>query len=467
MPEVARRALDHYFSEGNLTALRELALRRTAQRVDDQMLTYMQAHAIPGPWAAGERILVCVNEHPSATGLIRYARRAADRLQARWVALYIETPRYHQLAEADKDRVAQTLRLAERLGATAVTLPGRDIADDLLDYARANNITQIIIGKSRRTRWFELLHGSVVDALVRRSGHIGVQVLAAEAVEVRAGIAAGDRAAAAVRASRPMCVATILTAIATGIGFLFDRQIDLPNISMIFIPVVLFSAIRHGLLPSLWATLLSILAYNFFFLEPLYTLTIEDPQNVVALFFLLLVAVIASQLAAQSRAQAEAARRQAASTAALYGFSRKIAGIGNMDDLLWAVAHQIALMLKAHVVLLLPQTSPGGDDLIVRTGYPPEDELDEADLAAAKWSWSRGQVAGRSSDTLPGAKRLFLPLRTERGLVGVMGLDRPPGSRVKARCCRRTSGACWTRWPTRRRSRSSASRWPPASTRRG
>jgi two-component system sensor histidine kinase KdpD len=420
VPEVAQRALNHYFSEGNLTALRELSLRRTAQRVDDQMLTYMQAHAIPGPWAAGERILVCINEHPSAAGLIRYARRAADRLQARWVALYIETPRYHQLSEGERDRVAQTLRLAERLGATAVTLPGRDIAEDLLDYARANNITQIIIGKSRRSRWFELLHGSVVDALVRRSGHIGVQVLAAEAVEAEPGSRLGIAPRPPFR-PEPYVIATALTAIATAIGYFFDQQIDLPNVSMIFIPVVLFSAIRHGLLPSLWATALSTLSYNFFFTEPLYTFTIHDPSNVVAVFFLLLVAIIASQLAAQSRAQAEAARRQAASTAALYGFSRKIAGIGNMDDLLWAVAHQIALMLKAHVVLLLPD----GGDLLVRVGYPPEDELDEADLAAAKWSWSRGQPAGRSSDTLPGAKRLFLPLRTERGLVGVMGLDRP------------------------------------------
>ncbi len=418
VPEVAQRALGHYFSEGNLTALRELALRRTAQRVDDQMLTYMQAHAIPGPWAAGERILVCVNEHPSAAGLIRYARRAADRLQARWVALYIETARYHQLSEVERDRVAQTLRLAERLGATSVTLPGRDIAADLLDYARANNITQIIIGKSRRSRWFELLHGSVVDALVRQSGNIGIQVLAAEATEAEP--AGRGAAMSAPFDPVPYVQAAILVAVAAAIGFFFDRQIDLPNISMIFIPVVLYSAIRHGLLPSLWATFLSTVAYNFFFLEPLYTLTIDNPQNVVALLFLLLVAVIASQLAAQSRAQAQAARRQAASTAALYGFSRKIAGIGCMDDLLWAVAHQIAAMLKAHVVLLLPEQA----ELQVRVGYPPEDELDEADLAAAKWSWSHGQPAGRSSDTLPGAKRLFLPLRTERGLVGIMGLDR-------------------------------------------
>ncbi len=420
VPEVAQRALSHYFSEGNLTALRELALRRTAQRVDDQMLTYMQAHAIPGPWAAGERLLVCINEHPSSAGLIRYARRAADRLQARWVALHIETARYHQLSEAEKDRVSRTLRLAERLGATAVTLPGRSIAEDVLEYARANNITQIIIGKTRRTRWFELLHGSVVDALVRRSGNIGVQVLAAEAVESQSGMHPSGAPAAPFTIA-PYAISTALVGIATAIGYVFDRQIDLPNVSMIFIPVVLFSAIRYGLLPSLWTTIISTLAYNFFFLAPLYNFTIEDPQNIVALVFLLVTAVIASQLAAQSRAQAQAARRQAASTAALYGFSRKIAGIGNMDDLLWAVAHQIALMLKTHVVLLLPD----GEDLTVRVGYPPEDELDEADLAAAKWSWSRGQPAGRSSDTLPGARRLFLPLRTERGLVGVMGLDRP------------------------------------------
>jgi two-component system sensor histidine kinase KdpD len=419
VPDVAQRALGHYFSEGNLTALRELALRRTAQRVDDQMLTYMQAHAIPGPWAAGERILVCVNEHPSAAGIIRHARRVADRLQARWVALYIESPRYHQLSEAEKNRVAQTLRLAERLGATAVTLPGRDIAADVLDYARANNITQIIIGKSRRTRLFELLHGSVVDTLVRKSGAIAIQVLASETVESESGGATSvPRQPLALR---PYVEATLLVALAAGIGTAFDRQIDLPNISMIFIPVVLYSAIRHGLLASLFATALSTLAYNFFFLEPLYTFTIQDPSNIVAVLFLLLIAVIASQLAAQSRAQAQAARRQAASTAALYGFSRKIAGIGILDDLLWAVAHQIALMLKAHVVLLLPDAG----ELRVRVGYPPEDELDAADLAAAKWSWSHGQPAGRSSDTLPGAKRLFLPLRTERGLIGIMGLDRP------------------------------------------
>lgn len=425
---VADRALDHYFSEGNLTALREMALRRTAQRVDDQMLSYMQAHAIRGPWAAGERIVVCINEHPSSLSLVRYARRVADRLQAKWEAIYIETTARHQaLSEADRDRIASALRLAEHLGGGAVTIPGRHIATDLIDYARSNNITQIIIGKSNRSRWFEMLHGSVVHDLVRRSGNIGVHVVTGEArgdITPEAGVT--EEAATATAAATPphklgpYIVSTVMVALAVGVGFPLNQSISLPNISMVFLAAVLFSAMRYGLWPSLYASLLSTLAYNFFFLQPLYTLTVADPSNVIALVFFLIVAILTSQLAARVRLEAKASRQRAASTAALYGFSRKIAGIGDMDDLLWATAHQIASMLKLHVILLLPQDGI----LQVRAGYPPEDELNEADLAAATWAWTQGKPAGRDAETLPGARRLFLPLRTERGLVGVMGIDR-------------------------------------------
>ena len=156
VPAEAERALRNYFQPGNLTALRELALRRTAQRVDEQMLVYMRAHAITGPWAAGDRVLVCVSEHPSCLGLVRYARRVADRLRASWTAIYIETPRYNRLPEDARDRIADALRLAERLGAQTATIPGRGIADDIVAYAEANNITQIVIGKSERSRWFEM-----------------------------------------------------------------------------------------------------------------------------------------------------------------------------------------------------------------------------------------------------------------------------------------------------------------------
>src|SRR5579871_1971388 len=180
----AERAIRHYFQPGNLTALRELALRRTAERVDDQMVNYMQAHAIAGPWAAGERVLVCVSESPSITALVRYARRAADRLHAKWTAIYIESQRHHSLSEAQRDRIAEALRLAERLGAETIRIPGRRIADELIAYASANNITQIIIGKSERSRWFELLHGSVVRDLVKRAGNISVHVRAIKDDEI-------------------------------------------------------------------------------------------------------------------------------------------------------------------------------------------------------------------------------------------------------------------------------------------
>src|SRR5499426_3798254 len=182
VPKQAERALEHYFSPGNLTALRELALRRTAERVDEQLLTHMQAHAIPGPWAAGERILVCVSEDPRAAGLVRYAKRLADRLHAPFTALCVETRRSLQLSDAERDRLADTLRLAESLGGEALTIPavGRRIADDVVNFAQANNVTNIVTGKSTRSRWFEILHGSVVHDLVRRSGNISVHVIAGD-----------------------------------------------------------------------------------------------------------------------------------------------------------------------------------------------------------------------------------------------------------------------------------------------
>src|SRR5438552_7221253 len=182
VPKQAERALEHYFSPGNLTALRELALRRTAERVDEQLLTHMQANAIDGPWAAGERILVCVSEDPRAAGLVRYTRRLADRVHAPWTAISIETRRSLQLADEERDRLADTMPLADPLGHAAVTIPGagRHIADALSTLAHANNVTQIIIGKSTRSWWFEITRGSVVHDLVRRAGNISVNVIAGD-----------------------------------------------------------------------------------------------------------------------------------------------------------------------------------------------------------------------------------------------------------------------------------------------
>src|SRR6516225_1103297 len=283
VPKQAERALEHYFSPGNLTALRELALRRTAESVDEQLLTHMQAHAIPGPWAAGERILVCISEDPRAAGLVRYAKRLADRLHAPLTALCVETRRSLQWSEVERDRVADTLRLAEALGGEAITVPGGDrgIADDVVAFAHANNVTQIIVGKSTRSRWFEILHGSVVHELVRRSGNISVHVIAGDTI-------AGDpipkktvRAAEETQAidPRPYVAALLAVAAAVGVGALLWPWIGLENIGLVFLIAIVGIAVRFGLWPSLLASLVSALCYNFFFTAPYYAFTISNPKD--------------------------------------------------------------------------------------------------------------------------------------------------------------------------------------------
>ncbi|MBR0928272.1 sensor histidine kinase KdpD [Bradyrhizobium diazoefficiens] len=423
VPRQAERALEHYFSPGNLTALRELALRRTAERVDEQLLTHMQANAISGPWAAGERILVCVSEDPRAAGLVRYTKRLADRLHAPFTALSIETRRSLQLSDEERDRLADTLRLAESLGGEALTIPavGRRIADDVVNFAQGNNVTQIVIGKSTRSRWFELTRGSVVHDLVRRAGNISVHVIPGD--ELPAEDASKTAVQTAARSepfdARPYLYALGIVLIGLGAAKLIQPYFGIENVDLVLLTSIVAVAVRYGLWPSLLATVAASLCYNFFFIPPIYTFTITDPTNVAAFFLFMVVAMLVSNVAARVRIQADTAIGRIRMTEQLHAFSRKLAGTATLDDVLWATAYQIALMLKVRVVLLLPEDGL----LTVKSGYPPEDDLDQADLAAANWAWSNDRPAGRGSDTLPGAKRLFLPMRTGRGPIGVIGID--------------------------------------------
>ncbi len=423
IPKQAERALQHFFSPANLTALRELALRRTAERVDEQLLTEMQSRAIQGPWAAGERVLVCVSEDPRAAGLVRYAKRLADRLHAPFTALSVESGRSVRLAEEERDRIADTLRLAQILDGDVVTIPGGDrrIADDIIRYAQSGNVTHIVVGKSTRSRWFEILHGSIVHDLVRRSGNISVHVVGGGDISREA------IAKKAVRTATPsnfgdlraFAAALVAVALALGVAELILPLLGIETVDLVFLTAIVAVAVRFGLWPSLAASVVASLCYNFFFMEPLYTFSISDPTNIAAFTFFIVMAVLVSNVAGRVRIQAVAAATRARTTESLYTFSRKLAGVGTLDDVLWASAYQTALMLGVRVVLLLPENG----SLAVKTGYPPEDTLDEADIAAAKWAWQNDRPAGRGSDTLPGAKRLFMPMRTGRGVIGVVGLD--------------------------------------------
>ncbi|MDQ0132875.1 two-component system sensor histidine kinase KdpD [Neorhizobium galegae] len=419
VPTTARRAIENYFSPGNLTALRELALRRTAQRVDEQLLNHMQAHAISGPWAAGDRVLVCLDHGRNGASLVRYARRQADRLRAPWAALHLETPQSVNLPEQDKDRLAANMRLADQLGAETVTLPALQPSREIIAYASANNFTHIVVGRPGKPRWRQILQGSVTYDLIRYAGDISVHVISGDVKEGEP--QRGVKAAQLPKAFRvkPYVKSTIFVALAIIAGAALDQTLDVRNLALVFLMAVLAAAVRGGLGPGLFASVAGALSFNFFFLEPRYTFTVQDPESLVALFFYLGVAVVASNLTAAVQRQAAAARQRARTTEDLYLFSKKLAGTGTLDDVLWATAFQIASMLKVRVVILLPENG----SIAVKAGYPPDDTLVDADIAAAKWAWEHNRPAGRAADTLPGAKRLYLPMRTGREAVGVIGLD--------------------------------------------
>ena len=265
------------------------------------------------------------------------------------------------------------------------------------------------------------MRGSVVHDLVRRAGNISVNVIAGE--ELAADPVPKQTVRTAERREpfqpRPYLMALLIVAVGLAAAKFIQKPFGIENVDLVFLTAVVGVAVRFGLWPSLLASVAASLCYNFFFLPPIYTFTITDPTNVAAFFFFMLIAILVSNVAARVRTQADTAIGRIRTTELLYAFSRKLAGTATLDDVLWATAYQTALMLKVRVVLLLPENGV----LTVKAGYPPEDQLDQADLAAANWAWGNDRPAGRGSDTLPGAKRLFLPMRTGRGLIGVIGID--------------------------------------------
>lgn len=416
--QTAGRAMLHYFSPGNLTALRELALRQTAQQVDAQLVDHMKANAIVGPWAAGERIMVCLTLQDRDASLLRYGKRLADRLHAPWIVLHVETNR--DLTDAARARMAAQMHLAQTLGAETVTIPGQDVALDALAYARARNVTQLISahpsGRGWGGRLRQWLGRATTERLVQWADDFPVHIVPPSSGEGATAGQPGHRRAVRFGA---YVSSTLIVAGALGIALMLRRGFDVGNVSLAFLTGILGVAVAYGLGPSLWASILGMLCVNFFFLPPLYTLTIAAPDNVVALFFFFATALIASNLGARVRNQAVVARHRADVTQSLYHFSRTITGIIKLDDLLWSVCHQIAVLLECRVALMLPE----GDMLSVRASYNAGQRIGADDLAAAEWAWKHNRTAGRGSDTLPGVRWLFTPLRTGRGPIALIGLD--------------------------------------------
>ena len=414
--EQAAEAVRNFFREGNLIALRELALRHTAERVDAQMQRYRREHAIGVTWPVTERVMVCVSPSPFAEALVRAGRRIATRLGASWVAAWVETPASARLPEAARARVMDALRLAESLGAETVTLSGPKMSDEILAYARERNVSQIVIGKPARPLWKRLLFGSIVDALVRGSGEIDIHVISVEPAAPST-----KRPRFRPRPTDPAAYGLAVGAVvvATAVAWAMFPRFELSNIVMVYLLSVVAVAVRTGRGPAAVASILSVAAFDFVFVPPYWTFAVSDSQYLVTFAVMLVVALVVSGLTVSIRAQAEAARERERRTSALYAMSKELASTRGIDALLEVAVRHLLDVFQGRLVILLP----GADGrLEPRAERLAPFHLDPNDLAVSQWAYDHRQPAGVGTDNLPGAQMLFVPLVASRGVVGVLGM---------------------------------------------
>ena len=414
VPDQARRAIQKFFRKGNLTALRELTMRRAAERVDDQMRAYMQTLDIPGPWPAGERLMVCISPGALSERLIRTARRLADELKTEWFVIYVETPDQARISQKERDQVARALRLAEELGAETINLPGRSVAETVMDYARSHNITKIIAGKPIHSRWIDFLRGSVVDQLLRMSGSIDIYVISSEAQTPT------KKVVEAWRPHRPFIRymwGVGLVAAATGLNALIAPFISPTNLVVTYLLSVVLAAVFLGRGPAILASVLSVVVFDFFYIPPRGTLAVSDTEYLLTFFGLLAVGLVISYLTSLVRDQAIAAQRREAQTTSLYELGRDLIVTTGLEAVAKTVVTHISQSFSREAAIFLPEdnqlkvfaTSPG---------LTPTDK----ELAVATWAFEHDQLAGRGTDTLPDATMRCQPLKTTRGMIGVLGI---------------------------------------------
>ena len=413
VPERIDHALEGFFKKGNLIALRELALRRAADRVDAQMQRYRAEQGVGGIWATRERILVCVAPNGLANKVVRAAARIASTSHAEMFALYVESDRQSARSDEDQERARSAINLAESLGMHTVTLSGHDIAAEVLQYAHQRNVNLIVVGKPIKPRWRELLYGSVVDEIVRRSGEINVHVLTEF----------GDEAAA--KSPHPLAKGSvggyvwtlIVTSLATVICALMAGSFEPSNLIMVYLLGVAAVASRFGPRESILASLLSVLAFDFFFVPPKYTFAVADTQYLITFGVMLSVAVLISSLSIRLRAQAVASSERERRTTALYTLSKELSKSRSKREITVVAAREIQEVFDVDTAIFLADKAWEAIASST-TGF----ERDAGEDAVARWCFEHNEPAGKGTNTLPGSRGYYVPLRGGAGAVGVLGI---------------------------------------------
>ncbi len=425
--QAAARALGNFFKEGNLIALRELALRRTAERVEAKMRGYKAAHGIEETWHTGERVLVCISASPHSALLVRAARRMATSLHAELIGCYVETPASIRMSSGDRERLAQNMRLVESLGGDPVTLRGEDGAIETVRYARKRNVTKIVVGKPTHARWRDIITPSFLDALVRQSREIDIYVISGipQLPQVTRG-PASPRSAQYGDSFGYLAALVAVLASSAAAWFLFGRG-QLTDVVMVFLLGVVLVSMRYGYGPSLAATVLSVLAFDFLFVPPFFSFAVTDLSHIVTFGVMFLVAVVISGLTNRIRDQADSARGRERRTASLYAVSRELGAATARPALLLTAARHVTEVFNVKVAVLLPGAA---DQLEIVHADEGTLSPGDKDLGVADWVWNHQRAAGAGTDTLPLARALFVPLLGSRGRVGVMALFPSPESRL-------------------------------------
>ncbi len=437
--EHALRAVDPsdgFFRKGNLLALRELALRRTAAWVDSDLRRYKQERGIRAVWAAGERIVVAVSPSPMSGRLIRAAKRMAAGLHAELIAVYVETPRTASLSADDRGRLDANLRLAESLGATTQTLAGENAAQELLAFARSRNVGKIVVGKTERARWREALLGSFIHNLIRESGDIDIYVVRGDEATPRPSRTANAPAGLRQPEWRRYVVVLLVLACVTAFGLAAFSGLELANVVMIYLAVVVIAALWLGRGPAVLAAVLAVGAFDFFFVPPRWTFAVSDAQYLLTFAVMLGVGALVATLAGRAREQTLRAWSRERATAAQHALARELAAARDVRQVAAVVARHTHDLLRVDVVVCGPESTKRSDDLaasrtLVVLGaagaggpdwFAGDAEEQRRERGVAQWAFDHASAAGPGTSTLPSARGRYVPLSGSRGKAGVLGL---------------------------------------------
>lgn len=413
----AERALLHFFQKANLVALRELSLRQAAQRLSKDVAAARQAKAVQAPWATSERLLVCVGPSPTSAKLIRTAKRMASAFGGEWIAVAVQPQAGAALTDSARQRIAEHLTLAERLGAETHTLTGADVAQTLIDFARSRNVTKIIIGKTSQPRWKRLLFGTVVDALLDRSGDIDVYVIRGDPTEAPLRPAPEPRSAV----PRSNYLWTAVVVAVCGLLGWGSHALNLTeaNVVMVFLLGVAYVASRFGRGPAMAAAVCSVLVFDVFFVPPYFRLTVNDAQYVVTFAVMLIIGILISTLTARLKDQLRTAQQVEQRTAALFRVTKQLSEIAGLEFLIRTAGQQLAEIFDGEAAIFVRE--PDGA-LKVRYGEQTELAIQEVNAVVAHWVATHDQTAGAGTDTLPNATGLFAPLIGSQRTVGAVGI---------------------------------------------